>query len=624
MQIRVLGQFEVTRGEIPVTLSQGKLRQAFALLAINVNQVVHIGQLITELWGTTPPEKAIGTLQTHMSHLRKLLAVGVPADGTATILHTRNIGYTLTLPDDAVDAWLFTELVDRGQAEFDHGKLEVAAVTLRDALALWRGRALSDVSPGPELEGHVRRLEEIRIAAIEQHTDIQLMLGRHGEVITTLGALVREHPVHEGLHAKLITALHRAGRRGEALKVFQRIRTALIESLGLEPGPQLQSAQRALLVGNLDQAVATTGAIHTSALLESPAQLPPDVPAFIGRTDARAAVEHHLANRTTNAPAVVTVVGPPGAGKTAFCVHSAHAVRARFPHGQFHADLAKITPEQALDSFLHAIFGPTGGLPNGALPNGADARARLFHNWTDRRRVLVVLDNVVSEGELTQLIPQGSGGAAIIGTRTRLSQRAVGLHVELPRLTEHEALELLSSIIGWGRLRRELDAARQLIHMFSALPAALVACGGRLAVRPHWSIGHLVERLRNEDDWPDELVSAQMDVLHGVELTCRALPAGHGAAFLSLVRNTAPISVSQAADILGVDRRSAELTLETLVEFQLADVEAVTADSALKPFRYRFAPLVRACAARLIQSDLRLIAAEGDLPDSKPRAVSAF
>jgi DNA-binding SARP family transcriptional activator len=608
MQVRVLGQFQVARGEESITPSQPKLRQLFALLAVNANSVVRAEQLIEELWGPRPPAKATATLQTYMSHLRRLLAMGAStSDERSVVLHTRNVGYSLSLPAQAVDAGRFSELVGQGRAELDGGQFETGAETLRSALAVWQGSALSDIDPGPVLRQHISRLEETRVAVTDQRMEVELMLGHHHEVISELSTLVRGYPSHEGLHVKLMMALHRVGRRSEALHVFQRIRTTLVDDLGLDPGPQLQRAHRALLVGNpeLGSATPNSGAMRTGGWNEPPAQLPADVPAFVGRAAELAAVENLFHHPTGSAPPVVTVVGPPGSGKSVFCTHVAHTVRPRFPHGQFHADLAETSPDEALAGFLRAIRGP-----GAQLPVTVEERCQLFRSWTAQRRVLVVLDNAVSTVELAQLMPSGSGCATIIGSRSRLPLRSVSLPLELRPLSDEEALELLGSVVGWHRVRGELPQARRLIRQFDALPLALVAAASRLAVRPHWSMSILVDRLRFEEDWLDELVNAQVNVLSSIELSCRSLAPAHRSAFFTLAPSaTEPLTIRDVEGILGVDPRAAESILESLVEFQLAEVDTSRPESFNGCFHYRFNPLVRVAAEVLAKSTRHLAAA---------------
>ena len=597
MQVRVLGRFEVASGEQRLTPSQPKLRQLFALLAVNANSVVRAEALIEELWGPQPPAKALGTLQTYMSHLRRLLATG--DDTVPEVLHTRHVGYSLAMPEQNVDASRFVGLVSRGRSELDGGHIEAAAETLRSALAVWRGAVLSDVDPGPVLAHHVRMLEETRVGVIDQRMEVELMLGHHHEVINDLSTLVRSYPAHEGLHVKLMIALHLLGRRSEALHVFQRIRSTLVDDLGLEPGQQLQRVHRGLLVGNPQLDVLTpSGALRTGGWVEPPAQLPVDVPVFVGRAVELAAAESQLRQPARSAPAMVSVVGPPGSGKTAFCTHLAHLVRARYPHGQLYADLAEQTPAEALTGFLRAIRGA-----GATLPDSLEERSQLLRGWTSQRRVLVMIDNAVHAVDLSPLMPSGDGCAVIVGCRSRLPLRGTSLAVDLRPLVEEEALELLGSVIGWRRLHPELPQARVLIRMLDAAPMALVAAASRLAIRPHWTIVVLLERLRHHRDWLDELVNAQVDLLGSVDLSCRSLAPAHRMAFFQLaVAAGEPLTVRGAAAVLGCDHRTAESILEALVEYQLAEVDPAKPESFAGRFHYRFSPLVRVAAAALSSS----------------------
>jgi DNA-binding SARP family transcriptional activator len=148
---------------------------------------------------------------------------------------------------DQLDAHVFERLVAEGRTLLADGQFEAAAQGLRGALSLWRGPALANITPGRLLEGHVAHLEELRIRAIELRIQAESALGRHRELIPDLRALVAAHPLNEWLHGRLIDALYRAGRRGEALLAYQNLRATLNEELGLEPSAELQRLQRQVL-----------------------------------------------------------------------------------------------------------------------------------------------------------------------------------------------------------------------------------------------------------------------------------------------------------------------------------------------------------------------------------------
>ncbi|MBP2472857.1 DNA-binding SARP family transcriptional activator [Crossiella equi] len=620
IQVSVLGQLEVLRGGVAITPSPPKLRQVLALLAVSANSVVRTDELMAELWDGTPPPTATTTLQTYVSHLRKLFgATGRNTPESASVvLHTHRVGYSLTLPPGTLDVQRFAELAQRGRGELDNGLLEEAAESLRGALAVWRGPALSDVDPGPVLRGHIARLAESRASVTEQRMEVELMLGRHHQLVGELTTLAEAHPTHEGLHTKLMLALHRSGRRSEALRVFQRLRATLVDRLGLEPGPELQRLHRTLLNGGdeTEPAPPLTAQVRPNppGWAEPPAQLPPDLPAFVGRARELAEVEALLSAAPTTAPPVVSVVGPPGVGKSAFSTHVANRIRGRFPHGQLYADLAETEPEEALAGFLRAIRGP-----NTPLPADLRERSQLFRSWTVQRKVIVVLDNACSAAQIAPLVPSGQGCAVLVACRRRVPFRGAALTVDLAPLDDRESLELLTSVVGTPRVEADPAAADTLVDLCGGLPLALLAAATRLTLRPHWSIGRLADRLVSEEQRLRELASGKLDVRASVEANFRLLAGRYRTAFVRLGSLPGgPISVEQAALALGTDEEAAEAILERLVEFQLAEVADAEPEHHGAYFRYQFHPLMQ-LAARALAAAGVLEASPLQLPLAHPQ-----
>ncbi|MFF1560477.1 BTAD domain-containing putative transcriptional regulator [Streptomyces sp. NPDC058279] len=250
MKIQVLGPLsaEVNGGSIVPTA--GKPRQILALLALYPGRVVPVPTLMEELWRTELPQSALTTLQTYILQLRRRLGTamgpGAPA-GAKDVIATRHGGYLLQIAPEAVDVHAYESLVRAGQQAFDTGDDAGAAARLREALALWQGPALVDVHVGPVLGIEVLRLEESRLVTLERRIDVDLRLGRHAELIVELTGLTARHPQHEGLHSQAMVALYRSGRQATALDVYRRLRTRLVEELGVEPSPQLQRLHQAML-----------------------------------------------------------------------------------------------------------------------------------------------------------------------------------------------------------------------------------------------------------------------------------------------------------------------------------------------------------------------------------------
>ena len=229
MDIRLLGPVEACIDGRPVPLGGAKPRALFAMLALNVATTVSADRLMEGLWGEQLPPTAAKTLRAHVSRLRRALEAS--GDGTAIV--TRAHGYELRLAPEDVDARRFERLVDRGAP--------------REALALWRGRALEDVAAEPFAAAEIRRLEALRQAAIEQAVDGDLDAGRHRELIGELEALVADEPYREQLRGQLMLALYRSGRQADALESYRDARAALVDQIGVEPGAELQRLHEAIL-----------------------------------------------------------------------------------------------------------------------------------------------------------------------------------------------------------------------------------------------------------------------------------------------------------------------------------------------------------------------------------------
>ena len=239
MEFRVLGPLEVHEGGRSLPIGRGKERALLALLLLHANEVVSKDRLIDALWGETPPPTAPTALQVSVSKLRKTL-------GPARIV-TRAPGYSLELQPDELDLRRFERLASEGASALAAGNAERAAGLLREALSLWRGPVLADLAYEPFVQAEVLRLEELRLATLEQRIEADLALGRHAHVVGELEGLVAEHPLREGLRGRVMLALYRSGRQADALEAYHAARRALVDELGLEPSAELQELERAIL-----------------------------------------------------------------------------------------------------------------------------------------------------------------------------------------------------------------------------------------------------------------------------------------------------------------------------------------------------------------------------------------
>jgi DNA-binding SARP family transcriptional activator len=241
----ILGPLEVHDGHGVYTPSAHKPRVLLAILLVHRNRVVSVDSLVDELWGSAPPRTAVNALRVYISQLRRVIE-RLPAGWNRPVLVTREPGYRLQVDQELLDMSQFERLCAAGYARKQNHP-ELAIQYYAEALALWRGAALCDVQSAPLLRNVAQRLEETRIAALEHRIDLDMRLRRHAEAIAELRSLTAEYPLHEGVHARLMLALYLTGRTGEALETHRRLRSALIEELGVEPSRRLRLLHEAVL-----------------------------------------------------------------------------------------------------------------------------------------------------------------------------------------------------------------------------------------------------------------------------------------------------------------------------------------------------------------------------------------
>ncbi|HEX6472672.1 MAG TPA: BTAD domain-containing putative transcriptional regulator [Streptosporangiaceae bacterium] len=246
-EFRVLGGFEVRRGDRTCAITAPKLRQLLALLALSAGRLVHLELLIDELWDHRPPKSAVSTVQTYIYQLRKIFAQEGLDEPGSELLVTETAGYVLRLDPEQVDANVFRRLAAHGRAQLDQGRHDEARTVLRRALDLWTGPALAGVPQGRVLRDRIIPLEEQRLHVLELRIRADLQVGLHRELIGELRCLVAAHPLNEWFSEQLICALSRAGRRHEALQAYHNLRCTLNEELGLEPAPTLQRLHQEVL-----------------------------------------------------------------------------------------------------------------------------------------------------------------------------------------------------------------------------------------------------------------------------------------------------------------------------------------------------------------------------------------
>jgi DNA-binding SARP family transcriptional activator/class 3 adenylate cyclase/tetratricopeptide (TPR) repeat protein len=317
-ELFVLGALEASRDWRPLELGGRRQRAVLASLLLHADQLVSTDRLIEEVWSDAAPPTALTTLRSYLSRLRSILETeGTPA------LVCGPAGYELRLRPDQLDAHRFERLAGAGRAALARGDPEVAAGTLRSALALWRGPAYADVGDRPFAQAEVTRLEELRLRTLEDRIEADLARGRHEALGGELEALVARHPLRERLWGQLMVALYRAGRETEALDTSQRARRVLAEGLGREPGESLRQLERSVLAHDLPS-VPDAEPAAPRVLIEQPTPavpLPSVVTAarrglFVGRELEVNRLARAWAEAKAGWRQVVLLAGEPGIGKS--------------------------------------------------------------------------------------------------------------------------------------------------------------------------------------------------------------------------------------------------------------------------------------------------------------------
>ncbi|MEV6876567.1 tetratricopeptide repeat protein [Amycolatopsis sp. NPDC051128] len=561
VRIGVLGPLLVRRGESEVEIGAEKQRLLLALLALQPNRTVRREDLVDVIWDEPPPS-CLELLHTYVARLRRALR-------PAGLIATDKGGYRLCAGEDELDLLRFEALLEQGEC--------------REALELWRGPALADVG---RLRQHPARLALAmrRAKAVMTYAGI----ADPEDAVVQLRVLTAEEPLNESAHARLMVVLAASGRQAAALDVFEEVRRRLAEELGIEPGPELRAAHHQVL--RQDFAAPEPPA-------RVPAQLPADVAGFRGRTAQLAELDALLAGGGTGAR-IAVLSGTGGVGKTALAVHWAQRRRDEFPDGQLHLDLhgygpvRPVDPGDALSGFLRAL-----GVDGADIPAEPDERAAKFRTVLTARRMLLVLDNAGSVGQVRPLLP-GSPSCLVLVTSRDALPGLVARHgarrVLVDLLTGDEARDLLRTLLG-RRVDDEPGATDALIGYSAGLPLALRLVAELALSRPGERLAALSAELADERRRLD-LLDGGGDPLTAVRAvfswSYRHLAADAARVFRLCGLHPGPdLTPAALAALAGVAPPEAERLTATLVRAHLAEQ---TGDD-----RVRLHDLLRVYAAEL-------------------------
>lgn len=587
MRFRLLGPIEVEEnvGHL-VELGPPRQRSVLAALAVDAGKPVMVESLVDRVWGDSPPPRVRDAIYAYIARLRGILAVGP----SAPRLVRRSRGYLLDVDPESVDVHRFHELIAR--ARTSAGTDRVKADLLREGLDLWRGTPLADM-PGEWADGMRQVWQQHRVDAVVRWAEIELRLGNPAVVIDALTGLVAEHPLHEPLAAALMRALYAGRRIGDALACYARIRSGLVEQLGVDPSAELRQVHQSILNG--DSGVPEVPPADDVAVVV-PAQLPAAVAGFTGRDLELAVLEQHLAEGATMV--ISAIAGAAGVGKTALAVSFAHRVRDRFPDGQLHVNLRgyddhpPVAPADVLAAFLRAL-----GVPGATIPADLQERAAVYRTLLAERRMLILLDNASSVEQISHLLPGSPSCLVLVTSRDSLAglvARHGARRLDLDVLQPDEAITLLRRLVG-PRVHADPVAAKALVAQCDRLPLALRIVAELAITRQDGSLAELADELADRRRRLD-LFDAGTGIRAVFAFSCRQLPAEAARAFRLLGLHPGhDVDPYAVAALLGTDLFAARHVLDVLARAHLVQ----------RVGRQRFAmhDLLRVYAAELAAAD---------------------
>ena len=591
MQVRLLGPVDVTVDGVARPVAGARRKALLAVLALHHGEAVSTGRLIDIVWGDGTEPIAANTLQSHVSHLRRVI-------GDRSAILARHPGYVLDLRGEPTDVEVAERLVRQAARSTDPDR---SVRLLTEALALWRGPALADVGESPWLDEQSQRIQQLWLQAKTAFAEGSLAIGEHAEVVADLEQLALDHPFDEQLHRLLMLALYRSGRQSDALAAYRRLWHTLSGQLSIEPDRQLRDLEAAIL--RQDTALDAPAAIVPAPVAESvPAQLPPAVQAFAGRGAELVRLDAVLAAAGPAAPVIVAVSGTAGVGKTTLAVHWAHRVAELFPDGQLYVNLRGFNPDGSVTSTADAIRGFLDALKVSPrrIPNSLDQQAALYRGLLAGRRVLVLLDNARDAEQVRPLLPAAPGCLAVITSRDELSGlvAAEGAHpITLDLLTHADSTQLLARRLGADRIAAEPQAVDEIIARCARLPLALAVVAARAATHPGFRLRALATEIGDSHARLDALAAGDptIDVRAVFSWSYRLVSPGACRLFRLLGLHPGPdISVAAAASLAGAPAAQVRPLLTELTRAHL-----VTEPT---PGRYTCHDLLRAYATELAEA----------------------
>jgi tetratricopeptide (TPR) repeat protein len=511
LRLQIMGPLRIWRGDTELAAGPRQQRCLLAVLLARAGRPITMADLIDLVWGPDFPVSAVNVIHKYVGALRRLLEPGLPLRAPGSYLVRHGAGYRFVAGPTTLDLVAFRLLVASAKSKVGQDRGAEALDDYEAALRLCQGTAggaLADsVAAAAVFAGIDGEFFDTVVAAAE----LAVQRRQPGRVLAALRLAAEMGRLNELVHASLVTTLAAAGHQAEALATFSAIRTRLSDELGIDPGHDLQSAQRRALTQTAMSPAeeAPLPPARPAPAVVRPAQLPPDLPLFVGRESELAILADLISNGQKaghSGPHVIAMAGMGGVGKSTLSVHFAHLTADRFTDGQLYLDLQghlgedeSVAAGDALRSLLYAL-----GVAAPDVPDTVDARTGLYRSLTAGKRILVVLDNVRGVAQVRPLLPNSAQSLVLLTGRQPLVGLAVLdgaqlLGVDLPDLpTARKLLERrLTGLPRRSDSAADLATVDEIIELCGRLPLALAILAARLSARPQLSFATVAAELRD-------------------------------------------------------------------------------------------------------------------------------
>ncbi|CCH17024.1 AfsR/SARP family transcriptional regulator [Micromonospora lupini] len=511
-RLQIMGPLRVWRGGNEVVAGPRQQRRLLAVLLAREGRPTSTDDLLDLLWGPETPASAVNVIHKYVAALRRLLEPDLPARAAGSYLLRHGDGYLLAAGPETLDLVAFRRDVAAAKVSLRQDRPVDALEHYLAALGRCHGRSADGLVDSAVAAALLAGIDGEFFDATIAAAAVATRLRQPARVLAPLRLAAEMSRLNEPVHASLVTTLAAAGQQAEALAVYGAIRARLNEELGIDPGYQLQDAQRrALTQAVLPPVEDAALAVSRPAPLVRPAQLPPDPPLFVGRESELLILRDLAAGMRApgrTSPLVVAMDGMGGVGKSTLATHFAHRVADEFADGQLYLDLQghlgegeSVSADEAVRSLLHMV-----GVPAADVPDTFDARIGLYRSMTAGKHILFLLDNARDAAQVRPLLPNSAQSLVLVTGRRALVGLAAfdGAHllrVDLPDLPAARRL-LARRLTGLsnrstGGVACAAAVADEIIELCGRLPLALAILAARIAARPRLSLATIAAELRD-------------------------------------------------------------------------------------------------------------------------------